>query len=215
MISDFETFLATQAQQSETFAFWLKFTQMVSLFGQRRMRLSATIHRQNLKTFLSIRSMKKTAEIKMKDKKELVEGQKVLNIACVRGYDIKRLFQYDLVSTTYLFDKDGLMTKPVKSDLCKTLEAKLTLQDWVAKDQWTQEITAYLVDVMAQVRRVPITNLKTFGDMSDSYLAMVKGLCSQASRIYFVFDTYIDGSVKDSERIRRCDTTPIDIIAVH
>ena len=64
---------------------------------------------------------------------------------------------------------------------------------------------------MVQVRRVPITNLKTFGDMSDSFLAMVKGLYSQASRIDFVFDTYIDGSVKDSEHIRRCDTTPIDI----
>ena len=115
MISDYEIFLATQAQQSETFAFWLKFTQMVSLFGQRRKRLSATIHRQNLKTFLSIRSMKKTAEIKMKDKKkELAEGQKVLDIARVRGYDIKRLFQYDLVSTTYFFYKDGLMTKPVE-----------------------------------------------------------------------------------------------------
>ena len=73
--------------------------------------------------------------------------------------------------------------------MCKTLEANLTLQ---AKDQLTQEITAYLVDVKTQVRRGPITNLKILGDMSDSYLAMVKGLCSQGSRIGFVFDTYID-----------------------
>jgi len=40
-------------------------------------------------------------------------------------------------------------------------------------------------------------------------LSMIFGVCKNASRIDFVFDSYIEGSVKDSERLRRTQKTPV------
>jgi hypothetical protein len=72
--------------------------------------------------------------------------------------------------------------------------------------------TAYIVDVMACIRRVRMKSLKTFGDFIDKgFFDMVLNLCKNASCIDLVFDTYLDGSVKDSERKRRSTTQAIEI----
>ena len=64
---------------------------------------------------------------------------------------------------------------------------------------------------MAYLRRVQLTCLHTFGDLCSSFIQTVLKLCLNASRIDFVFDTYIEGSVKNSERLRRCECSPIDV----
>jgi len=38
---------------------------------------------------------------------------------------------------------------------------------------------------------------------------MFFGVCKNASRIDFIFDSYIEGSVKDSETLRRTQKTPV------
>ena len=43
---------------------------------------------------------------------------------------------------------------------------------------------------------------------------MIFSLCHDASRIDFVFDSYLTGSVKDSERQRRAKTRPIEISSI-
>jgi hypothetical protein len=131
----------------------------------------------------------------------------------VRGYDLKHLFEFDLVESSYLFDEEGFMTDPQKSNLCKELETSLKPDDNIHPSAWPECKTTYLVDVMACIRRVTAKIHKTFGDfIGKGFFDMVLRLCIGASRIDFVFDTYVDGSVKDSERSRRCTTQAIEIL---
>ena len=76
---------------------------------------------------------------------------------------------------------------------------------------WTPANTTAIVDVMAHLRRMRLANLHTFGDLCTDFVAYVQSISHNANRIDYVFDTYIDGSVKDSERARRCNSSPIDL----
>ena len=67
---------------------------------------------------------------------------------------------------------------------------------------------------MAYVRKVKTKPLKTFGEFCDVFLTSILNVSQNASRIDMVFDTYIEGSVKDSERLRRSKVSPIKISKV-
>ena len=69
----------------------------------------------------------------------------------------------------------------------------------------------YIVDVMANVRKIDVKNMKYFGELCQSFLSYVLNICRNADQIHFVFDSYRDGTVKDSERSRRYQSYPIDI----
>jgi len=125
----------------------------------------------------------------------------------VRGYYAEEVFTYDLVESSSLFDEDGLMTK--KHELMKELESKITADDYIAPTQWKDMPTGYIVDVMANVRKLKTSSLSTFGELCNQFLSMIFGVCKNASRIDFIFDSYIEGSVKDSERLRRTQKTPV------
>ena len=56
-----------------------------------------------------------------------------------------------------------------------------------------------------------IASVKTFGDLCTNFLDMTLGLCGNSNRIDYVFDTYLEGSVKDSERAQRYSCSPIDL----
>ena len=143
---------------------------------------------------------KQTRQTKAKEsKKQLAETQKIFDIARVREYDIQELLTYDLIDTSYLFDAKGLMVKPNKSDLCNELEKMLEPTDYLQPTAWTPANTTAIVDVMAHLRRLRLANLNTFGDLCTDFLGYVNILSHSANRIDFVFDTYIDASVKDSE----------------
>ena len=70
---------------------------------------------------------------------------------------------------------------------------------------------SYLVDVMSNVRKLDVKNTRTFGELCKSFLSYVLSLCKNTDQVHFVFDSYIEGSVKDSERCRRYQSHPIDI----
>ena len=107
----------------------------------------------------------------------------------------------------------GLMSKPDKSELCRELEQQfLRKGDYLKAADWHPAATAYLIDVMGYLRRVSTKSLKTFGEFCFSFVDWMVKLCVNADRIDFVFDTYVEGSVKDSERIRRSiNCTPIEV----
>jgi hypothetical protein len=175
-------------------------------------RISDTITRNKFKNFKTIHTDVQAKSVKKNDqKKDFAQAQKLIDLARVRDYDIKHLFQYDLVSSNYLFDVHGFMTNPNKSTLCTELEKSLAASDFTHPRQWAKVKCVYVVDVMANVRRVRSKMLKTFGEFLDTFLAMVLSLSTNAHRIDFVFDTYLKGSVKDSERVRRCEEKPIEI----
>ena len=75
---------------------------------------------------------KQTRQTKAKEsKKQLAETQNIFDIARVQEYDIQELLTYDLTDTSYLFDAEGLLVKPNKSDLCNELEKKLEPTDYL------------------------------------------------------------------------------------
>ena len=63
--------------------------------------------------------------------------------------------------------------------------------------------TGYIVDVMAYVRKLKTSSMNTFGELCNQLLSMSLGVCKNASRIDFIFDSYMEGSVKDSECLRQ------------
>ena len=177
---------------------------------EKTKRLSETINRHNVKTFANAERKKiSIKKIKQKQEKELGVAQKLLDIARVHGYDTQEVFTYDLVKTDYLFDEDGLMKKPTKHELVRELELNITADDYIARTHWTDIPTEYIVDVMAYVRKLKNSSMNTFGDLCNQLLIMILGICKNASRIDFVFDSYIEGSVKDNERLRRSQKPPV------
>ena len=185
-------------------------------FVTKQKSIFDTIHRTNLKTFKSMKFVKSKSKVSEKQcKNKLAEAQKLFDIARVRDYDMKCLLGYDLVESSYLFDEDGLMKKPNKSDLCTELEKHLNKEDYVEQTQWTPINTASIIDVMGGLRRISLSKVKTFGEFCSQFLNVTYGICRYSERIDFVFDTYIDGSVKESERIRRYSCTPIDLNEVN
>ena len=174
-------------------------------------RLCDPIPRNNLKTFGNCEVKKKVQPKKQmnQDKKEIGAAQKKLDIARVRGYDPHDVFSYDLVKDCFLFDSCGLMKKPSKHELVKELEKNLEQGDYIPQAKWTDMPTGYIVDVMANVRKLPTSSISTFGQLCQKFSEMMTAMCKNAERIDFVFDCYVEGSVKDNERQRRMSKTPI------
>ncbi len=155
----------------------------------------------------------KTISGKRQKRKESGQVTKTLEIARVRGYDVHDLFQYHLVSSSYLFDEDGLMTKLAKSDLSHQLELLLDADQMTNPSSWTSLPSAFVVDVMANIRKtyqVCSVKMTTFGDLCFRFFKFVLNSCPSHSRLDFVFDSYIQNSVKDSERQRRARIKSIE-----
>ena len=182
-------------------------------FIQKKEKLSDVIHRHNIKTFVSIRKDKaKTQTINQKTLKiNIILAQKIIDLARVRNFDDKRLFEYNLVPTSYLFDADGLIIKTDKSSLIREMESMYLLKEHYSYSNLGGMKITYLVDVMSNIRKLSVKTKETFGDSCQSFINYIFSLCKNNDDIHFVFDSYLNGSVKDSERSRRYQTKPIDI----
>lgn len=99
-----------------------------------------------------------------------------------------------------------MMTKPNKSLLLKELESYLSPDDY----RYSHCSNAsFIVDVMANIRKVNLTNHSNFGDMMDNFISFM-GIFHQLSRCDYVFDMYSEEpSIKDSER--KIEYNPINI----
>ena len=110
-------------------------------FVTKQRSIFDTIHQKNLKTFKSKMAEKQSRQTKVKEsKKQLAETQKIFDIAKEWEYDI----QADLIDTSYLFDAEGLMVKPNKSDMCSELEKMLEPTDYLQPSAWTPANTLQL-----------------------------------------------------------------------
>ena len=87
---------------------------------------------------------------------------------------MKEVFQYNLLPTNNLIDGDGYMTKPTKSSLTIELEKMLATEDYTYSSQWDYtSSTAYIVDVMAYMRRIKTKNVKSFGELCKHLWNMI------------------------------------------
>ena len=172
-------------------------------FLKKITQLRDTIHRSNLKTMAKVNEKPKKTTKTVKQTMSLT--QKSIEVARDRGLSSEELLSYDIVQSPVLFDEEGLMTKPDKSSLIRELEAHLKKEEY----NYTNEPnTAYFVDVMASLRKMHISDMKTFSDLVSKIIDM--NILYQHGRCDFVFDMYTDSpSVKDSERQRRAKSTPV------
>ena len=100
-----------------------------------------------------------------------------------------------------LFGDDGLMTKPEKSQLVRELEEQLKPDEY---SYHHKAASALLIDVMAAVRRVPLSWLSNFSDLLSKFTE-INDFYHHYGRCGYIFGIYNDNpSVKDTERLRRC-----------
>ncbi|KAL4238796.1 hypothetical protein ACF0H5_003503 [Mactra antiquata] len=196
--------------------------EMYKVFRQERIltkkkRIHEPIHKNDIKTFNSINTNQMTRKNNSKTKKfqKLTSGHRYLEICQARGNSIKELFKYDLIESCYLFEDSGLIKKSTKSVLCHELEKFIDVSVEYSPSTWCEMNTVWLVDVMANIRKINIRGLKTFEHLCNSFLRMISMLCSKATRVDFVFDSYVETSVKQSERIRRYTTKSIEICSIN
>lgn len=174
-------------------------------FEQKSTRLSDRIHRTNLKTMQSIRQ--KPQQTTKTVVREMIIMEKTVEIARDRGFTTEDLLKYDVASSPLLFNTDGSMTKPSKSDLLKELEANLKPDDYRYAHQ---KNSSFIIDVMANVRKVGVAGQSNFQDLVTHLVSLWK-VYHQFGRCDYVFDMYSDSpSVKDSERMRRSEAVPIE-----
>jgi len=107
--------------------------------------MSDTIHKENLKTIITVKNPKKNAK---KVIEELNMNKKSTEIARDRAPLAKDILQYDVVPFSMLFDEEGFMTKPEKCELICVLEEKLESEDY---SYHHQSGSAFLIDIMATV----------------------------------------------------------------
>ena len=50
--------------------------------------------------------------------------------------------------------------------------------------------------------------MSSFGDLGPCLIDKVNGICGKIGRVDYVFDTYVEGSVKDTEHVHRLDEHP-------
>lgn len=72
----------------------------------------------------------------------------------------------------------------------------------------------YIADVMANARKITTKEFTNLGDFAGAIVNYIKKSAKRADRIDYIFDSYFDISVKDSERKRRETISPIDFNVV-
>ena len=179
-------------------------------FCTKSVRLSDVIHRTYLKTFISLHksSDPKNAPKKGTLKRQDAEMYRMLEIAKERGKSMEELLTYDVCASSYLLNEEGLITSATKSHIVQEMEkgnSPKVLPPSSLK-------TGCIVDVMANVRKIKVNDMDDFGEFCDGMMQLVQHASKGASRIDLVFDSYLDRSIKDSERQKRETKTPIDLM---
>jgi protein tyrosine phosphatase len=101
--------------------------------------------------------------------------------------------------------------KPQKSELIKEIEMKLINDDERVPSNDSELQTPCITDVMTNIRKIKTKDIQTFEQFCEQFLDYVSGVARGPERLYLVFDSYVRGSMKYSERNRRQDKAPIEI----
>ena len=115
-------------------------------------------------------------------------------IARVRG--LEKL----LIPSSYLFEEKHFKTKPIKRKLVQERGKELSADKHVSPINWELCQSTFLVDVMANFRKIYIKRLNTSGELSGNHLDYCIDI--RSTWIDFVFNTNIvfENSVIGSER---------------
>lgn len=181
---------------------------------EKTKKISATISKFKLPKFDD--QPQKTPATILKDKnsissKDVAEAQRSMDIAKERGMDLRQILTHDVLLASPLFDGD-LPAHVNKSLLVGEIEPRLDLTKW---SQLSNLVTHVVVDFMSKVRQMPLAQFANLGAVIDTIITSASYLSQEPEYIHLVLDSYIEMSLKEGERMRRTDTTGIDIIGMN
>ena len=127
--------------------------------------------------------------------KEIATSQRKIDIAKRKGGQLRDILMYDVTESNMLYDGD-VMAKHEKSKIIGEIQNLLPEQS-ILHDLGRKEMdnTCVIIDFMA-------FSTKTFKDLLDNVIYNAKRESSPAM-IHFVFDSYIELTIKDLERLKR------------
>ena len=145
--------------------------------------------------------------------KDIASAQKNIDISKLRKMSLQDIYSCDFFNNSPLFD-GNITTKPDKAQLVSELEKCLTLEDKLF-DPNSQLTTHAIIDFMSATRSSQSDKSKrvqTFGDMVKS--AHVAAIAYDPEMTHIVYDSYVEHSLKEGERIRRAGEGTIDILQI-
>jgi hypothetical protein len=125
---------------------------------------------------------------------------------------MKDILQYHLLPTSMLLDSSGYTSKPVKHVLLTELEKKLDQTQYCFQQHDVMD-TAVIVDFMPQIRQLRTKDMLTFKNIFDQLWTNTSNY-KRIKRVDFVFDSYIEQSLKEGERERRRNADPMELIKI-
>ena len=180
-------------------------------FVTRTKKLSDTLTKVILPKFEEKKQKPKTNQQLVKSTaKRIGEAQKQLEIARERGISIGEILSYDHLNENILFVED-LTAKPNKSELVKELEQILEPFDYNFEIQ-SHYSTPIMLDFMSQVRKYPT---KKLGNFNELFAATSSGIMNipEIEQIDIIYDSYLEDSIKECERIRReSECEPLEFV---
>ena len=132
----------------------------------KTVQISSTIHLMNLQTIARNPNVDTTSNTSKPSFKKHARQHNEYLIS-----HIQKLFQFDLVSSSQLFDDNELPTKPCKVQLTSEPESSLHQDDYASPEKWTNMETVYIVDVMHVIRKLTNKQHRTFGQMCHAFMA--------------------------------------------
>ena len=173
-------------------------------FVLKSAKLAATISKRNLPQM----DFKPKSDMPLNQNivspKVLATAQRDVDIAKDRGVDLDKIFSYDILPTSSIFD-GNFPLKPEKSKLIVELEKYLTKDDF----EFPGGNFSVIVDFMSKFRSFSnLSSFKTFGQAVKCIFFSGNTLCNRTN-LHIVFDSYLENSIKSSERLRRaggCDS---------
>ena len=180
-------------------------------YNTKEVKLGETIKKSNMPKFKSTNTTKVSLNVAATAlKKKIGLGQRDIDIARSRGVSMKKLLEYDHMEQSVIFE-DILTKKPDKSSLVKALEAYLEKTDY-DYDKRRDITTCVVVDFMSLIRKISFTKMLRISDIFEEMWKRTSFI-SQAGMIHMVYDSYIEGSIKDCERLRRAEETePLEFV---
>ena len=163
------------------------------------------ISKSGLKTF---KDMKKPTKVQISGKTlrvavspELIY-QRALILASVRPeVNLATVLSYPVTAVPpTLFKEDGSKRMTTKADLLHGLEDSVKASVPHLPDTEC-DVSAHILDAMAELQRMNMRNMKTFNDNGEACLNKIPKLFEQSEKVHFVFDRYDDAhSLKCEER---------------
>ena len=187
-------------------------------FVKKKVKLFDSLKLQKLPSFNHL--PKNATKIQVKEKlevssKEMATAYRNIELARERGMKNEDIISCDLLSVSPLFLGD-LPFPPTKSKMMAEIESKLTeIKNMTSWEKETCLRTAVMVDTMSKMRQLSFKNYGSIGDFLCSIMNSSVGISYMIHSCHFLLDSYVQFSMKDSERLRRSDGVEgLDIVGM-